>query len=392
MAQAIVGLPIYSYDLQVETKIAIDELIYILTPEDLPLLSGIGADGMPVLAKQAVDNTEFYWMEESVPLPRGTLGAPIADATTGTGITFAAGDGVKFRVGDAIRIDAEVMKIVAFTAADVATVIRGSAAVTNTNGATHAAGAEVVGLGSVVEEGAIVKANFTGRDRYSNYTQIWTASLEMSRTEQSIQKYGVPNELNKQTVNNTQITNTDMEQAALYGVKHKEVNAGGQERQTGGLDFFITSNVNSTDPHITVKSVEVMQQAIFDKGGSIEFIMARPANFVALNNTSGAERVQTVTIDDTKRGRRRATVVMTEFGEVGLVRNRWVRKKDAFTFSRDNFVQRVFQPLILEKLAKTRDTDAFFMVAEGGFEVKGEAHCGKWTALDATAALPAGLV
>ena len=68
MAQELVGPNFYSYDLQVETKINIDELIYILTPDDLPLLSGIGSDGLGVIGKAPVDNTVFYWMEEDVPL------------------------------------------------------------------------------------------------------------------------------------------------------------------------------------------------------------------------------------------------------------------------------------------------------------------------------------
>lgn len=383
MAQELVGPSFYSYDLQVETKINIDELIYILTPEDLPLLSGIGSDGLGVIGKAPVDNTVFYWMEEDVPLPRATLNEALD--TSETDVDVVAGDAVKFAVGDAVRIDDEIFLVTGVnTSTEVLTVTR---AALGSTAATHTSGAEIIGLGTVLAEGDIGSANFQGRDKYSNYTQIFSKKLTVSRTEQSIPKYGVPNELNKQMRNAMLHCNVGIEQAALYGIKYED--SATRVRSTGGLNSFITSNVDSSSDWITVSAIEALQQTAYDNGGSFEFITARPAAFQALNNTMGNERIQTVTVEDARRGRRRASVVMTEFGEVTLVRNRYVRKTDAFCYSRDNFIQRVFQPLVAQKLAKTNDTDSFMMVAECGFQVKGQDHMAKFTALDLTAALPA---
>lgn len=382
MAQELVGPSFYSYDLQVETKINIDELIYILTPEDLPLLSGIGSDGLGVIGKAPVDNTVFYWMEEDVPLPRGTVSEALDD--TETAWTMATGDAVKFAVGDAIRVDDEIVLITGVnTTTEVLTVTRGAL---GTTAASHADASEVVGLGTVLAEGSIGSANFQGRDKYSNYTQIFSKKLTVSRTEQSIPKYGVPNELNKQMRNAMLHCNVGIEQAALYGIKYED--SATRVRSTGGLNYYITTNVDSSSDWLTVSGIEAQQQKAYDNGGYFEFITARPAAFQALNNVMGSERVQTVTVEDARRGRRRAQVVMTEFGEVTLVRNRYVRKNEAFAYNRDNFIQRVFQPLVAQKLAKTDDTDSFMMVAECGFQVKGQDHMAKWTALDLTAALP----
>ena len=382
MAQELVGPNFYSYDLQVETKINIDELIYILTPEDLPLLSGIGSDGLGVIGKAPVDNTVFYWMEEDVPLPRGVLNEALD--TSETDVTVVAGDAVKFAVGDAIRIDDEIFKVTALdTSTEVLTVTRGALGST---AATHSSGAEIIGLGTVLPEGDIGTANFQGRDKYSNYTQIFSKKLTVSRTEQSIPKYGVPNELNKQMRNAMLHCNVGIEQAALYGIKYEDTAT--RVRSTGGLNSFITSNVDSSSDWITVGAIEALQQTAYDNGGMFDFITARPAAFRALNNTVGNERVQTVTVEDARRGRRRAQTVMTEFGEVTLVRNRYVRKTDAFCYSRDNFIQRVFQPLVAQKLAKTNDTDSYMMVGECGFQIKGQDHMAKFSALDLTAAFP----
>jgi hypothetical protein len=382
MAQELVGPSFYSYDLQVETKINIDELIYILTPEDLPLLSGIGSDGLGVIGKAPVDNTVFYWMEEDVPLPRGTASEALDSSETEWTVT--TGDAVKFAVGDAIRVDDEIVLVTAVnTTTEVLTVTRGALGST---AAAHADGSELVGLGTVLAEGNIGSANFQGRDKYSNYTQIFSKKLTVSRTEQSIPKYGVPNELNKQMRNAMLHCNVGIEQAALYGIKYED--SATRVRSTGGLNYYITSNVDSSSDWLTVEGIETQQQAAYDNGGYFEFITARPAAFQALNNVMGSERIQTVTVEDARRGRRRAQVVMTEFGEVTLVRNRYVRKNEAFAYNRDNFIQRVFQPLVAQKLAKTDDTDSFMMVAECGFQVKGQDHMAKWTALDLTAALP----
>lgn len=383
MAQELVGPNFYSYDLQVETKINIDELIYILTPEDLPLLSGIGSDGLGVIGKAPVDNTVFYWMEEDVPLPRATSAEALDNSETG--IDVVAGDAVKFAVGDAIRIDDEIMLVTGVnTSTEVLTVTRGALGST---AATHNTAAEIIGLGTVLAEGDIGSANFQGRDKYSNYTQIFSKKLTVSRTEQSIPKYGVPNELNKQMRNAMLHCNVGIEQAALYGIKYEDSST--RVRSTGGLNSYITTNVDSSSTWLTVGAIEARQQVAYDNGGMFDFITARPAAFRALNNTTGNERVQSVTVEDARRGRRRAQTVMTEFGEVTLVRNRYVRKTDAFCYSRDNFIQRVFQPLVAQKLAKTNDTDSFMMVAECGFQIKGQDHMAKFTALDLSAAFPA---
>lgn len=389
MAEELAGPSVYSYQLTVETPINIDELIYVLSPMDLPLVHGVNSDGMPILPNIPVDQVQFYWQEETVPLPRTTLLSSMTNVATTT--TLASGGAVKFAVGDAIRIDDEVMIVTGIdTTTEVVTVTRGSATETNTTAVAHNAGAEVVGLGSLLVEGAIGNANFQGRDKYSNYCQIWTKKIQMSRTEQAIKKYGVPSELARQSKNAMQNAAVGIEQAALYGIKH--IHPTNNRRQTGGLAQFLTSNVDTTSEWLTTDVIEARQQIAYDLGGAFDYLMARPAAFGALNNTNGSERVQSVSIDDQRRGRKRAQYVMTEFGELSLVRNRWCRPTDAFGLSRDNFIKRTFQPMVLNKLAKTDDTDSWFFVSEAGFEIKGQDHMAKWTALNPAAAQPANLV
>jgi hypothetical protein len=393
VAEELAGPSFYSYNLTTETKINIDEMIYINTAMDLPLQTGMGPDGVPILPRVPVDNTIFYWLEEDVPVPRGTLNEAL-DASE-TGVTVATGHAVRFHVGDGIRIDDEVMIVTAIdTATEELTVTRGSASLTNTTAATHNTGAEIIGLGTILIEGAIGVANFQGRDRFSNYCQILSTKVTASRTAQRIPKYGVPNELLKQMANAMHAgISMPIEHDALYGVPHLVTAT--NRRQTGGLKHFATTNVNSTDDWLTVEAVQTQQATIYAAGGQTDgmVLMAHPGAFEALDNLTDTGRLTTQTFDDRRRGRVSAQYVTTRYGTVMLVPNRWVKATDAFLYHRDNLIMRVFQPTVTQRLAKTDDTDSFMIVWEGGFEVKGADHIGVWAALDVTAPLPgSGLV
>lgn len=391
MAEELVGPSVFSFNLTVETPIDIDEMIYITSPNDLPFIHGINSDGMPVLQASAASDTTIYWLEEEVPLPRSSLLNAIPNGTDVT-TTLAAGEAVKFAIGDQVLIDDEIIEITGVnTTTEVLTFIRGAAAVNNTTAAAHLAGAEMLGMGSLLIEGAVGSTNYQGRDKFYNIEQIFSKKLNMSGTEQVIRKYGVPSELARQLANAAQNFGVGMEQAFLYGRRFSHATS--FRRQMGGLKYYIASNVDTADTWLTVGSIEERQQAGYDLGSpGIEFIMAQPAAFGALNNTLGAERIQTVTIDDARRGRRRARTVMTQFGDVTLVWNRWVKKTDAFGLIRGNVQKRNLRPMQTVRLAKTDDTDSYMIVCECSLQVKGESHMAMWTGLDPSSAMPADLV
>ena len=379
--------PLTSYDLTVETPINIDELIKLLNYDDLPMLGGVNADGMPTIPKAPVDNRVFYWLEEDMPVPRSTVGTALA--TTVTSLVLATGGGASFAAGDAVRVNDEVL-FVSAVSTDTLTVSRGDAG-TSDPGVNHAVGAEVVGLGTVLAEGSIGDQQFRGRDKYSNYTQIFSSKIQITRTEQGVPKYGIPSELARQVRATMLSEGINQEQAFLYGVKYDD---GAAIRATGGLANFITTNVQAgTTYFLTIGEVEDKQQISYDAGGMFHQLVSRPVNFAALNNSAGSERIQTVTIGDDVRGRRRAQTVLTEFGEVELVRNRHCQANDAFGINREDIIERVFQPMIMQPLAKTDDKDNYMFVSEIGFEVKGQSHMHRWSALDATQTFPTtGLV
>jgi hypothetical protein len=123
-----------------------------------------------------------------------------------------------------------------------------------------------------------------------------------------------------------------------------------------------------------------MQQLSYNQGGVWDRLMANPGSLGDLNLTTDTNRVRQE-VQDSRRGRVPTMEILTEFGGVTVVRNRWVHPFNAYGFARENVIRRVMRPLVLERLAKTGDSDKAQIVCEEGLEVKGESHGAKMTGL-----------
>jgi len=381
-----------SYDLAVGVKINMDELIYMISPIDSPFINGIGTDGRQLLASSGVDQTTFKWMDEQLLLPRALV--DVSNTSTGASLTtveVSATDSYKFQVDDLITIMDR-------TAVQTSVVLR-ITAINNTTGVLTVAGwanhsdqpatigesssagngDTVVCLGTALVEGSDPgTARSADRTIRSNYTQIFGPTpVNMTRTEQQITRYGVSDEFAKQLYGRSVENVITREQAYLYGQPVDDTT--NKRRSTGGLNYFITSNVDTTTT-LTLASIESLMQKCYNAGGVPDLLMANPTTLATLNAISSNDRVRTI-IDDPRRGRVPVTSVFHEFGETQIVRNRWVDKGTAFIVRKEGIQRRVIQPLIVEALAKTGDSDKVQLLCEEGLQVKGEQHMGKWLTL-----------
>jgi hypothetical protein len=362
-----------SYDLVVGVMVNMDEAIYMLSPQDTPLLTGLGSDGMTLLPTQPVDERQFEWLDDTILVPRSTLNGAV---TTGdTAITVATGDRIKFSTGDIIYAQkagagVEQIRVTGYSSgSDVLNVSRAWAG-TATN---YASGAILLGLGTALQEGSDPEAARTvDRVQNSNVTQIFgPTKVDMSRTEQQVRKYGVASEWAHQLMARTKENAIAREQAFIYGARVDSTSA--KIRTTGGLEFFIVTNIDNSATSLTVTTLLTRQQSGYNAGGYVDAVMANPVAFTDLNAVTDTSVVRD-TIDDPKRGRTPVAWVETEFGSVLMVRNRWMLPTDAIGFNREQVIRRVLQPLIYERLAKTGDSDQAQIVCEEGLEVKGEEH------------------
>ena len=385
---AIVGYggKVTSYDLAVGVKINMDELIYMISPTDSPFINGIGTDGRQLLGSSPVDQQEFKWMDEELLIPRATVTDTGAAGAGATDVTVSTSDIYKFQVDDLITIgeaDAAVnaaVKRVTHVNNTAGVLTLADWANSDAWPATTAAHADtVICVGTALVEGSDPgEARSADRTIRTNCTQIFGPTpIHMSRSEQQVTRYGVSDEFAKQVYGRSVENVITREQAYLYGQYNNDTS--NKRRSTGGLNYHITSNTDTTTT-LTLPALETLQQKCYNAGGMPDLLIANPASFATLNAVGDSGRVRTV-IDDPRRGRVPVSSVFTEFGETQMLRNRWCHAETAFLISKDGISRRVMQPLVVEALAKTGDSDKVQIVCEEGLQVKGEQHMGKFTNL-----------
>jgi hypothetical protein len=367
-----------SYDLPVGRIVDMDEAIYLTTPVDSPFLTGIDSDGLSVLSSKPATQRKFSWQHDGILTPRSTLAAT---CTTGaTQATLASGDGYKFEVNDVLLLAGVERVLITAIAGDVVDITRGDEWGT---AATRANGSDVIGLGHALPEGSAPgQTRIVDRTTNYNVTQIFgPMQVAMSGTEQVIPKYGVPDEMARQLWRTTHELTLRRENAILYGGR---IEVDDEERRTmGGMQFFIVSNVNTSNTALTVANIRTMQQTLYGRGGQPDRIAANPVALADINDEENTTKVR-LDVRDDMRGRMPASYIYTEFGPLTIVRNRWVRPSDAFLFQRDQVVRRPLRPFQLERLAKTGDRDAMMMLCEESLQIKGESHMARWSGLSYT--------
>lgn len=378
----VTGL-ITTSDLTTGVKINMDEAIYLISPLDSPLINGLDVDGAVILGSTPVDEIQFYWMDEELLVPRAALSGAV---TTGDlFITLASNDErLRFSTGDILLIEkagaTERLRVTGYGTTTGSLTVTRAYSGTATN---YASGAYAVGLGTALAEGSDPEAaRALDRVQDFNYTQIFgPTKVHMSGTEQVVAKYGVANEFTKQTFNRSKENVVAREQAYLYGPRTNSTTT--KIRTTGGIVSFITSNVDATSTQLNVTTVEALMQSAYDRGGVPDILAANPHSLADLNALNDSGRVR-VDIADARRGRQRVMAVHTEYGDVTVVRNRYLQKSDALLWSREQVIRRPLRPMMMERLAKTGDSDSLQLLCEEGLEVKGEEHLGRFSALSYT--------
>jgi hypothetical protein len=168
------------------------DLVAISTPHETPLLDALGDAARPARA------TIHEWVEDAL-LPNTdavndiTFGNPLTDAT------FGVDNASRFRIGDELQLegDLEVMLVTGVnTGAGTITVTRSYG---GTPAATLADNKVIRILGNAALEGDdAAAARFTNRVRKSNFTQIFSATVEVSGSELAVRQVGVRDELDYQ--------------------------------------------------------------------------------------------------------------------------------------------------------------------------------------------------
>ncbi len=365
---------ISTYDLTTGVKLDVENMIWLISPFDVPLQGTMGSDGRTALSSDTVFEVKHEWLDESLLTPRSALAQ---QATTGDNyIVVTSGTGINFQTNDVLLLDSEYVLVTGYgTTADSLTVTRafsGSAAL-------HANADLVVGIGSAPVEGSDPQnARSVDRSDRFNYTQIFGPyAVQVSGTEQAIQKYGLRGtEFDHQVADRTKELFIAREQAILYGVRTN--NTGTKQRTMGGLAFYITTNVDTTSTQLTDTTLQNNLQACFDNGGLADRVVVGSHQ---KRNFSNVDQGQIRYVQETNVRGQRVDYYESDFGRQLVVLDRWVRPQDAFIFARDQVTIAGLRPVQLEMLAKTGDSVKGQILGESGLYVRRQSWAAWMTTL-----------
>jgi hypothetical protein len=353
----------------------ISDLVAINSPHETPLLDALGDPARPARS------TVHEWLEDSL-LPNSDAinDSTYSNATTDT--SFVVDHADRFRVGDQIKAATsdEIMLVTAInTGTNTLTVVRGYGGST----AEALADNQVISiLGNASLEGDDAQAaRFTARSRKTNYTQIFTSTIEVSGSELAVRQIGVRDELDYQKVQRTREMLRDLENCVLNG-RAPAANPEGSSsvrRTLKGIRSFVTTNVFTVGaggfPSDSVLSEEQINTALRtmwqSSNGKVDLIVVGGQEKRAFNEFLTGQR-QYTPMSDTFRDS--VQVYESDFGVCKVILSRWVPSGTVFLLdsSRIEVMPLSGRSFHYKPLATSGDRESGQLIGEYTLELRNE--------------------
>ena len=364
-----------SYNRTVGVKLDIDEAIYILPVDDVPLQARIGQEG--------TNSIKVEWLEEDLTPQTVT----VASATgTDTPWTVTLTDGTSVRVGDVYQLvdaayDIQYLITAIAVGADVNVV---TAASFGGTGATNDPASPNVWqlVGQYRTEGANPEAaRSVDRTMPYNYTQWGQEEVKVTRTQQKRAMYGLSDPYGHEVMKKFKELGIRSEKSMVFGYRTFAGDA--TKRFMGGLLFYITDNTESNTKANSKAAIDALAKKVYDDGGNPGdcWLMVSPAVKIAISANIDATLRRTERSDQT--GGYTVERVLTDFGEISVIVNRHFPKTKGILLDGKFVKRRPFDRYFHETLAKTGDSESGHIVGEQSLEVKNQKAHGVLTLTDA---------
>jgi len=358
-----------TYDSTVGVKLDMEDAIHLISPFDVPFLGTYGAEGGSALSSEDTSSKKVEWIEDELVPSSDTVNETFSDSDT----TLTVDNGGYFKANDLIRIGDELLVVSAVSGNDL-TVSRGYG---DSSAAAAADGDKITILGTLPVEGAdpVSGVNFQRVSKY-NMTQIYQDELEVTRSEEKAAKYGVSSEIAYQGGKRLKEAAIKLEQNIILGSRYEDT--GAKKRSMGGLDYFITSNVDASTTSLTMTKINDQMQNSFNAGGNVSLLVVGGAQKRVINGFD-ADDIR-FSQDENIRG---AVVdfLDTDFGRVYVMLNRWVPSDMLFGLEPQYINLVWFDRWFMEALAKTGDRQQYQLIGECSMKVKNEKAHFKFNAL-----------
>lgn len=343
------------------------DLVAINSPHETPLLDALGD------SVRSARSTVHEWLEDAL-VPN----TDAVSAITDDDITVEHAD--RFRVGDQLMLRGEIMLVTAVDAGSgVVTVERGYGDTTET---TVEPGDELRILGNAALEGADAQApRFTTRSRMTNFTQIFSSTVEVSGSELAVRQIAVRDELDYQKNQRLRELLRDLENSVINGTAPAANPQGSAtvRRTMRGIIPSIQTNrfVPGEDDFpsetaITEEQLNLALRAIWQSSsGQIDLIVVggpekRAINeFVQSNRRFGAA---------TERFKNLISIYESDFGVCRVVLSRWVPSGTVLLLdsSRIDVMPLAGRSFHYKPLASTGDRESGQLIGEYTIELRNE--------------------
>jgi hypothetical protein len=355
----------------------VSDLITILSPHETPLLDALGD---PL---REATSTHHEWLEDEL-LPNKDA---INDSTwtnPATDTDFVVDHGSRFRVGDQIQVEgSEELLLVTAVNTNTLTVVRGYASTTAENLADN----QVINiLGNAALEGAEKpNARFTNRVRCGNYTQIFTATAEVSGTDMAARQIGLVDEMDYQKQEKLRELIRDLESTVINGGQPASNPQGGDtaRRTMNGIIQHLSSNVFHTGDagfptgtDLDEAKVNYVLRKIWEiSSGNVDLIVVGGFQKRKINAFCGDSRsygASDTTFTDM------VSIYESDFGICRIITTRWL-PQDAALFldsSRVSVLPLAGRSFYFKPLASVGDYECGEVIGEYTLELKNEAAHG----------------
>jgi len=356
----------------------VSDVIGLVSPFETPLLDALGD------AKRPATGTVHEWLEDTL-LPNTdsvnqTVFSP--NATDATAITVV--NGSRFRIGDQVRPDTlrEVMLVTAI-AGNVLTLVRRYG---NTTGGALANLMKLYIIGNAAIEGDDRPAvRFTDRSRKRNYTQIFTAGVEVSGSMLAARAHGVSDELDYQKQERMREMLRDLENVVINGVAPTATQQGSASvrRTMNGIVPLIATNqfvpgVGGVPPGggggsaLNEPLLNGALRLIWEQSaGRVDTIVVNGVQKRRINEFLVSSRLYEA--EDTAF-QSRVAAYESDFGVCRVIMSRWVPADHALLLdsSRLSVMPLAGRSFQYKALAATGDAQSGMLVGEYTLEMKNE--------------------
>lgn len=355
----------------------VSDLVGIVSPYETPLLDALG-DPM-----REATSTHHEWLEDEL-LPNkdaindSTYTDPAADTD------FVVDHGSRFRIGDQIQVEgSEELMLVSGISDNTLTVIRGYAGTT----AEDLADNQVLNiLGNAALEGADKPTvRFTNRIRCGNYTQIFTAAVEVSGTDMAASQLGLADEMDYQKQERLRELLRDLENTVINGGQPSSdpQGSGSVRRSIKGVIQHLSTNIFHTGDtgfpsgtDLDEAKINYVLRKIWDSSsGNVDLIVVggfqkRKINAFCADSRTYAANDTTFT--------NMVGVYESDFGVCRIITTRWIPQDavlllDSSRISVPPLAGRSFH---FKPLASSGDYESGELIGEYTLELKNEAAHG----------------